>query len=176
MPAPPEPRTFLFEDAGSVPNNPHCPALFWPGALDPATPDLAGAMEALFERNGWPPAWRWGIYTYEHCHTNGHEVLGVAKGRARIRLGGRTGEVLLLQAGDVVAIPAGVGHENLDGNAGFLVVGAYPPGTDVDLVRDATGDAAARERIIRVPVPDSDPVTGGQGPLTRLWASTASGS
>ena len=37
--------------------------------------ELAGAMERRFEENGWPPAWRDGIYDFHHYHSQGHEAL-----------------------------------------------------------------------------------------------------
>ena len=38
-----EPATFLFEDDGSIPNNPKLPLLFYTGAFDPdAVRDAAG--------------------------------------------------------------------------------------------------------------------------------------
>ncbi|HEX2528017.1 MAG TPA: hypothetical protein VHL31_17165 [Geminicoccus sp.] len=158
-----------FTDAGAIPNHPRLPLLWWRGAL-PADPGPE-AFEALFTRNGWGQTWRNGIFTYAHFHSTSHEVLGIARGCVRVRLGGATGVDADLQGGDAVLIPAGVGHQNLDASADLLVVGAYPPGAEVDLLRDATDDAATRARIAAVPLPPTDPVGGGSGEIGRMWAA-----
>jgi uncharacterized protein YjlB len=77
--------------------------------------DPAAVFEELFERNGWGDSWRNGIYDYPHYHSCIHEVLGVARGHARVRFGGAKGRALKLKAGDVVIVPAGTGHERLSG-------------------------------------------------------------
>ena len=59
----------------------------------------------------------------------GHEVLGCVEGEAEIGFGGDGGIKVTFRAGDVVAIPAGVGHKRLsEKRGGFTVVGGYPPG------------------------------------------------
>jgi uncharacterized protein YjlB len=162
-------QTFLFTDAGAIPNHPRFALLWWRGAL-PADPGPE-AFESLFTRHGWGQTWRNGIFTYAHFHSTSHEVLGIARGSVRVRLGGATGVEVDLQGGDAVLIPAGVGHQNLRATSDLLVVGAYPPNCKVDLLRDATGDSAVRARIGAVPVPPSDPVEGGPGRLAQKWAS-----
>jgi uncharacterized protein YjlB len=64
--------------------------------------DPAAVFEELFERNGWGDSWRNGIYDYAHYHSRIHEVLGVARGHARVRFGGAKGRALKLKAADVV--------------------------------------------------------------------------
>jgi len=161
-----EPQTFTFADDGAIPNS-RLPLLVYRAAL-PADPD---AIEAAFARNTWPPAWRWGVYPFHHFHSNAHEVLGVFRGGARILFGGPEGEALDVAAGDVVVIPAGVGHRKLSGSSDFQVVGAYPPGKDRDLRRGEPGEVAeVRANVAKVPLPATDPVGGPSGPLTRLWA------
>ncbi len=158
------PETYLFQDSGDIPNNPVLPLLFYPGAgsSDPE------AVEAMFERNGWPPAWRYTVYSFAHYHSTAHEVLGIYRGTAKLRLGHTTGRVFEVKAGDVIVIPAGVGHENLGSSQDFHAVGAYPPGQEADLLRGRSGERpAADERIAKVPLPGSDPVFGGQ--LPRGW-------
>lgn len=162
-------HVLLFKDAGAIPNNPGLPLIWWQAALPPAPgPE---AFEQLFARNGWTQSWRNGIFDYPHFHSTSHEVLGIARGSVRVRLGGATGTEVELQAGDAVAIPAGVGHQNLRASADLLVVGAYPSGAEVDLLRDAGADTQARDRIAAVPVPRSDPVEGEDGRLLRHWAA-----
>ncbi|MGX9965636.1 hypothetical protein ACVFYP_20085 [Roseomonas sp. F4] len=48
---------------GQIPNNARLPVLLHRGATTPGDP---AAAEALFARHGWPPAWRNGIYDFDH--------------------------------------------------------------------------------------------------------------
>jgi uncharacterized protein YjlB len=89
--------------------------------------DPATTLEVIYKANSWGRAWRNGIYDYVHYHSMIHEVLGVARGSATLRLGGNKGKTVKVSAGDVVVIPAGVGHECLKADRNFIVVGAYPP-------------------------------------------------
>ena len=163
------PQQLRLRANGWMPNNPEFPVLIYRQALHAEGTDSAGAFEQLFDTNGWAPRWRNGVYAFHHYHSNAHEVLGFAAGHARLILGGPGGEEVLVEAGDVVVLPAGTGHFRRTASRDFLVVGAYPPEqTDVDLCRAApTPEAMAR--IAGLPIPDSDPVRGARGPLTLLW-------
>lgn len=146
---------------GSIPDTPRLPLILRRRVVDPLGPDAAARLEALFAKNGWVPAWRDGIWPFPHDHSTAHETLGIARGRARVRFGGRSGPVLELGAGDVALIPAGLGHERIGPAPELLVVGAYPPGQAPDLCRGLLDErAAARARIDRLPDPP-DPVRGG---------------
>ena len=158
-----------FADDGRIPNS-ALPLLHYPAALSGAAVSPEG-FEALFEANGWPPRWRASIFTYHHFHSTAHEVLGIAAGDAWVLMGGASGRELHVRAGDVVVIPAGVGHCRLSASAGFVAVGAYPPGADWDLMRGrAEEHAEALANIARVPLPVSDPVFGVDGPLHGAWS------
>ena len=124
----------------------------------------------MFGTNDWGGCWRNGIYPFPHYHSTAHEVLGICRGEARVRLGGDVGIELTVRAGDVVVIPAGVGHQNLGAGPDLLVVGAYPREQRFDLCRGRPEERRqALENILRVPLPAADPVYGADGPLVEQW-------
>jgi uncharacterized protein YjlB len=167
-------ETATFGDDGQVPNNP-LPVLLYRGAVKPDAADPAAAFERRFAAHDWTNGWRDGIFTFHHYHSTSHEVLGIAQGAVRVRLGGEQGRDFALAAGDVVVLPAGTGHKRLSASSDLLVVGAYPGGCDWDLIRaDGSTKAehdAALVRIRAVPLPAQDPVHGPGGPLKRLWTA-----
>ena len=61
-------------------------------------------------------------------------------GSATARFGGESGVEVTVSAGDVVVIPAGVGHKAVEASADLGIVGAYPAGTSPDLCRGARGE------------------------------------
>jgi uncharacterized protein YjlB len=159
------PDTFVFNDDGTIPNSP-LPLLLYRAAIaaDPV------AFERTFAANDWSGSWRNGIYPFHHFHSTAHEVLGIAAGTARVMFGGPSGRALEVGPGDVVVIPAGVGHCRLSDGGGLLVVGAYPGGASFDTCRGDPADAArVRRNIAAVALPSADPVGGSPGPLTALW-------
>jgi uncharacterized protein YjlB len=160
----------LFGDDGAIPNNPTLPFLVYPGALNLVGVDPAATCEAVFATNDWGGCWRNGIYPFPHYHSTAHEVLGICCGEARVRFGGDVGIELIVSAGDVVVLPAGVGHQNLGAGSDLLVVGAYPRGQRWDLCRGRPAERPwALENIQRVPLPAADPVYGADGPLVEQW-------
>src|SRR6266567_9443819 len=168
-----EPLAIVFEDDGLVPNNIR-PFLVYQGAvkLDPKRPEET--IEHLFGANGWGATWRNGVYDYLHYHATVHEVLGVARGNAVVRFGGDNGTELAIAAGDVAILPAGTGHQCLSSSADFSVVGAYPPGPQMQVTRPTPENhARALKTIPQVKLPKTDPVMGENGPLVRLWKRPA---
>lgn len=135
-------------------------------ALGAAAPH---ACKALFAANGWPGAWFNGIHGYHHFHATTPEVLGIVAGQVSVRFGGPAGETVAVRAGDVVVVPAGISHRNQGASADLLVVGAYPDGRVADLVTGTPHGTAILATIAAAAQPDSDPVFGADGPLTRLW-------
>jgi uncharacterized protein YjlB len=164
----PDIETHVFADDGTVPNN-TLPLVLYRGALG-SDGDLAARCEDMFEAHGWPGPWRNGIYGHHHYHSTAHEVLGIARGSARVRLGGEHGASVELRTGDVVVIPAGVAHKREAASADLLVIGSYPKGQRPDICRAESGSRdRSAANVARVALPASDPVTGQTGPLLDCW-------
>jgi uncharacterized protein YjlB len=169
---PDDPQALRFEDDGETPNNSRLPLLLYRGAvaLD-GLADPAAEFERTFARHGWGDCWRNGIFDFLHFHPHAHEVLGIARGRARVEFGGAKGQEVELQAGDVAVLPAGTGHRRIEGSRDLLVVGAYPETCcDYDHQRPSQiSHGAALAAIAKTPLPEQDPLLGPNGPLVRLW-------
>jgi uncharacterized protein YjlB len=159
-----------FADGGDIPNNPRLPLLIYKAVITARGEEAAELIEALYARNQWRAAWRYGVYPFPHYHSTAHEVLGVYRGHALIRLGHTAGISAHVEAGDVIVIPAGVGHQNLGSSPDFHVVGGYPAGQVPDLLRGYAGERpGSDQRIAAVPLPKADPVRGQDGSLVKLW-------
>lgn len=156
-----QPEEFRFKDDGSIPNNPDLPVLVYRRAIS-AEDNLASAMKARFQKNGWTNSWRDGIYDFHHYHSTAHEVMGIADGRVTVRFGGEKGITIDLARGDVAVIPAGVGHKSDWAGEDLVVVGAYDNGRDWDLCHGAEDERpTVLGNIASVPRPAQDPVRGG---------------
>jgi uncharacterized protein YjlB len=165
----PKPSTFTFEDDGLVPNN-ALPFVVYKNAIDFGVESPESILEDLFSTNGWGDMWRNGVYDFLHYHATVHEVLGIARGHARVRFGGDAGQEFELNAGDIAILPAGTGHQCLEASADFSVVGAYPPGAKMHVTRPTPENhARALKTIPEVKTPKTDPVAGKDGPLVELW-------
>jgi uncharacterized protein YjlB len=101
-----------------------------------------------------------------------HEVLGIARGSARVRFGGNRGRTLTIKAGDVAVLPAGTGHRCLEASDYFLVVGAYPPEGAYDECTGSEDHARAVATVLKVRRPGEDPVYGVSGPVLDLWKAS----
>jgi uncharacterized protein YjlB len=85
-------QLFRFKDDGETPNNPRLPLVHYRSPVR-RIPDCdpAAIFEDLFAMNGWRDSWRDGVYDFLHFHTQTHEVLGIARGTARVQFGGARG-------------------------------------------------------------------------------------
>nr|WP_249193653.1 cupin [Gluconobacter wancherniae] len=163
-------EVFSLRQNGWVPNSPHLPVIVYRNALE-AGEGKESVYEALFERNGWPPQWRNGVYPFHHYHSLGHEVLGFSNGSAKLMLGGPGAHEVQVRGGDIALLPAGTGHCNLGSDADFTVIGAYPPEQEFDILRTApTPEQMAR--INSLAFPTTDPVQGAGGTVSKEWHRT----
>jgi uncharacterized protein YjlB len=159
--------THLLAANGPIPNHPRWPLLVYPAVMPLPRPE---AFEDLFTRNRWPAAWRNGVHSFHHYHSNSHEALGIYEGEVTVQFGGERGITVTAKPGDVIVLPAGTGHKKLSSRGALGVVGAYPEGSDPDTcmppfvrARDHAG------RVALVELPASDPVHGITGPLFDHW-------
>ena len=164
-----QPEQLYFNDNGIYPGS-VLPLLLYRAAITTDAPDRASVFERVFSENDWRNSWKNGVYSFAHYHSTSHEVLGVHHGSATLRLGGEHGQTVQVRSGDVILIPAGVAHQNLDASPGFGVVGAYPDGRQWDLLRGMQGERPEADRTIAaLPIPDYDPIYGADGPLRQIW-------
>ncbi|MCF0055698.1 cupin domain-containing protein [Dyadobacter sp. CY356] len=163
-------ETYLFKDDGLIPNSKY-PLIIYKNAFSKRGKEAGSWLEKHFESNNWTNSWRNGVFSYHHYHSISHEVLGIYEGSATLFLGGEKGQKLLVSAGDIIVIPAGVGHKNLGSSNDFKVIGAYPNGMDYDILRGKPEERKqADQNIENVPFPDSDPFLGKSEGLRTLWS------
>ena len=156
-----------FKDDGKIPNS-KFPLLVYRNAF--AGDFNASKLLKQFALNRWTNSWDNGIYPFHHYHSTSHEVLGIYAGSALLHLGGEKGQRVNVLAGDVIVIPAGVGHKNLGASKDFGVVGAYPDGRDWDLLKGEAGERpAADTNISQLPIPEFDPLFGKGEGLSKIW-------
>jgi uncharacterized protein YjlB len=154
-------ETFTSRPNGMVPNS-RFPLLIHRNAVPDGGID---AVRDLFREHGWLNNWQYpGIYTYGHFHSTTHECLGCASGWMEIEIFGKGGERVRLETGDVVVMPAGVSHAMTNHSDDNWMIGGYPDGRDWDNMQDDHLDEeprrAAAKRIMMLPIPSKDPVTG----------------
>ncbi|MDF2932836.1 MAG: cupin protein [Chryseobacterium sp.] len=163
------PEKYLFKDNGIIPNSKY-PVLIYRNVFTDRGIKGAEWLEQKFKQNNWYNSWRWGIYPFHHYHSNTHETLGVFQGFAKVLIGGFKGKKVKISAGDIIIIPAGVGHKCLRHSEDFTVVGAYAEGKEPDLVKESetVKRDAALKNITEVPIPSQDPLMGNKG-LVHIW-------
>ena len=155
-------RQIQCDKAADVPNS-ALPVLLYRSVLASHVVGKARAFRQCFQANGWTGIWTDTIYDYTHFHSNAHEVLGIAEGKVTLRLGGDDGSLVRLKPGDMLVLPAGVGHRRVSGND-VKAIGAYPRGqSHYDVKRQG-------HTTPKVPLPLTDPFYGPDGPLTTAWS------
>ena len=165
-----QPEKLFFKDDGTIPNNKLPLLLLYRDAFSQRGNKGADWLEEKFAENNWTNNWRWGVYPFHHYHSNTHEVLGVFSGSALLHLGGEQGEKVNVQAGDIIVIPAGVGHKCLTHTDDFTVVGAYPDGLQPDLKRGEKGERPQTDKnIAAIAKPSNDPLSGKKDGLNTNW-------
>lgn len=158
-----------LKENGRFPNNPNLPLLIYQQVFEEKK-DLETQFKAGFQENNWKGSWVNGVFDYHHYHSTAHEVLGVISGTATIMFGGPEGIEADVEAGDMVVLPAGTGHCRLSASDDFKVAGAYPAGQeDYDLCTEEDNPEEKKKNIRKVPLPETDPVSGKNGPITDFW-------
>jgi uncharacterized protein YjlB len=156
------PRQIYFGKGSDVPNS-RLPVLLFRSVLAEQAHGKGRSFRRVFKRNGWVGVWTDTIYDYTHFHSNAHEVLGIAEGRATVKLGGEEGRIFRLKPGDMLVIPAGVGHRRLGSDEGLKVIGAYPAG-------QSHFNMKRKGRVRpKLALPATDPFYGEAGPLLHFW-------
>jgi uncharacterized protein YjlB len=164
----PKPEELLFRDDGKIPNS-KFPLLLYRNAFNIRGMEGAAWLEQRFAANNWTNSWRNGVYPFHHYHSTSHEVLGVYGGSALLHLGGESGQKVKVRPGDILVIPAGVGHKNLESD-GLGIVGAYPEGRSWDINKGLPGERPQTDRnIAGLPIPATDPLWGKEKGLTLIW-------
>lgn len=159
---------YAFSGNGRVPNS-RLPALIYRNVIRGTTPEF----EETLRTNGWPPDWHsaLGMYPRHHFHSDTHELIAVTRGEMTAILGGHDGKSVRLRQGDVVVIPAGVGHLGTAITDDLRLTGSFPEGFGVHDFRLCRPDEYSELAAVaeRVPVPAYDPIYGPSGPLPTIW-------
>ncbi len=128
------------------------------------------------------------MYSTTHFHSTTHEVLCISSGRAKLckifqelktvnafiltnpqGFGSEHNPSRLeteIKKGDVIVVPAGVGHrllEDLDG--GFEMVGSYPKGKSWNMCYGNAGEKEKIRGIESLVWFERDPLYGDEGPV-----------
>jgi len=108
------------------------------------------------------------MYSTTHFHSSTHEVLCISAGKARLCFGGEENPGRVeneVQKGDVIVIPAGVGHRLLeDYGSGFEMIGSYPVGKSWDMCYGKKGEESKVKKILELSWFEKDPLYGEEGP------------
>lgn len=165
--------SYLIPSFNLIPNTSlqNYPLIIYHECYPPST--SAAVIEAHLRSVGIvEPQWRYTMYSTTHFHSTTHEVLCIASGRARLCFGGEDNPARVemeVKIGDVIIIPAGVGHKLLqDLDSGFEMVGSYPKGKDWDMCYGREDEKANIEAIKDLAWFDKDPIYGDEGPALQV--------
>jgi uncharacterized protein YjlB len=143
----------------------HKPLMVYHSAFQQAS---ASQIESHLNKIGVvTPQWRYTMYSDTHFHSTSHEVLVIASGSAKCCFGGEENQDRyepVLQRGDVVVVPAGVGHRLLEDYGGFQMVGSYPKGFNWDMCYGREKEKEKVEAISKLEWFKRDPIYGDDGP------------
>ena len=159
---------YIFLDDDTIPNS-LLPVIVYKKVCN--TDDNAQWLEHCFQMNNWINNWRDIVLPYDHFHSTTHEVLGVSKGSVSLKIGGqKNGKIFDVSAGDVLILPAGVGHFAISEHKNYEIVGGYPDGKSWDMMTGTADERkAAFRNIASLTIPTTDPVFGINGGLIDLW-------
>ena len=164
-----KPEMLYFKDDGKIPNS-DFPLLLYRDTIPKGQENSSQWYRKQFAAQNWTNSWTNGIYSFHHYHSTSHEVLGIFSGSALLHLGGEKGTKIEVKKGDIIVIPAGVGHKKISGN-NLGVVGAYPDGRNWDLLRGYKGERPEADKNIQsLPVPSTDPFLGQNDGLVKMWS------
>lgn len=159
-----------LKENGNYPNNGELPVLLYKQVFEFGNSNPTEVIENLFAQNNWGGSWRNGVYNFHHYHSTAHETLGVYAGWAEVQLGGDGSDIVRIEKGDLVILPAGTVHKRIDSGDGFAVVGAYPDKQRWDMNYGKKEELEkAGKNIKNVPIPTHDPVFGKNGSLFDYW-------
>ncbi|KEF60717.1 uncharacterized protein A1O9_02278 [Exophiala aquamarina CBS 119918] len=159
-----------------APNNDH-PVLIYRDCLP--LPFTEEKTTEFLESHAWVKKGTWGHIPVRHFHPNTHECYGVFRGESTILIGCGThdseddGTKIDVSVGDVIVLPAGTGHCNLQSSEDYQYVGVYPEGAPQwrnELGKEPVNLEEFRKEITSVALPSQDPVNGAGGPLLSLWS------
>ena len=109
------------------------------------------------------------MYSTTHFHSTTPEVLCISHGKAKLCFGGEENPERVepvVSKGDVIIVPAGVGHRLLDDlEGGFEMVGSYPPGKQWDMCYGQESEKENIGEIANLGWFSRDPIYGDEGPV-----------
>ncbi|MCD2425876.1 hypothetical protein LQ567_24040 [Niabella pedocola] len=162
------PDIFYFRKDNLIPNSPH-PLLVYRTFFDKESDACENWLKKKFTAHQWflfagvPPL------DVPFYYMNTHVVLGVCAGAAKWQLGGTLGLTMVIEKGDVLVIPAGVGLQHLESSADFKITGASALDVVPKIRKEASGNSKDPGRVADVPIPETDPVLGMDDGLLTIW-------
>ncbi|KAI8962595.1 RmlC-like cupin domain-containing protein [Daldinia sp. FL1419] len=161
----------LIPAHGLIPNTSiqNKPLLHYHEAFPPSSLTASAIESHLTTIGVVEPQWRFTMYSTTHFHSSTHELLCISSGKAKLCFGGEDNPEKVekeVKQGDVLVVPAGVGHRLLeDPTGGFEMVGSYPKGYSWDMCYGKKGEETKIQNIQELPWFEKDPIYGDDGPV-----------